>query len=300
MPALSSVGDSTTLQNLYSGRTIFLVEGPGDKNAYERIIGPGFEADVEFKVVPSGAGQGGCRAIRERVPEERKNNLRVFGLLDGEVAASVGGTTTLLSCKDPLFELNSSPGLIFLGAHELENLYLGYADVPQAIASHASVARLHLQRPADVASSMNRLLDRYVSGSVFKYASSELHSLGLVRGIINTRIFGSGTRGQIKTQVRASVTSGGGTTWSAFLAKVFAIAKEARQLLSTARADERRRWILRIADGKELLFSLRATHGNVGEAVESRLLDDVCASPFAGEFRTALFAAASVKPTTFV
>jgi hypothetical protein len=76
MPSLASLGDGNAVANFYRDRFIFMVEGSGDKNAYERIVGPGYEADLVFQVAPTEKGSGGCQAVRDRVAEERVNNKK--------------------------------------------------------------------------------------------------------------------------------------------------------------------------------------------------------------------------------
>ena len=302
MPSLARIGDTLTLQNLYGGRTVFMVEGPGDKNVFERVLGPGFEADVEFKVAAAGAGRGGCCGVRDRVRNERVSNGRVFALLDGEAACSFDGIAELFACNEPIFTLAGEDGFLFLGEHEIENMYFCHADVCAAVSRQASAARVHLHPPAAVQATLDRVLGRFVGGSLFKYASAHFHRLGRVRGIIGTRVFGTGTRREVTVQVKASVTSGGNLGWDEFLAKVAEIKLAARGSLASTAPDEheRRRWMLRIADGKEMLAKLRFDHGGVSDAVEGGLIDDVCAGPYPAMFRETLIRLAGIVPTTYV
>jgi len=300
MPSLSSIGDTASVRNRYSARTIFLVEGAADKNIYERIVGPGHEADIEFRIAPAGAGQGGCRAVRDRVPIERVTNKQVFGLVDGEVAASCDAVDSLLTCADPLFTVEGEDGFIFLGAHEIENLFFEHADVCGTIANNAPAARLHIVTAAAVSTTLDSAIQNFLNGAIFKYASAHFHALGQVRRILSTRIFGTGTCAQITMQVRAAITSGGTTSWSDFLLKVCQLWIKA-QALEAAIQDvgERRSWRLRVADGKELLSHLRTSHGGVPETIEGHLLKQLCEGEYPERFRTALFGIAKVRQTTF-
>lgn len=300
MPTLSRVGDSHSVRYRYSGRTIFFVEGAGDKNAYERIVGPGFEADLEFVVAPAGTGQGGCQAVRTRVIAERATSRRVFGLLDGEVSASFDGVDRLLGCSEPLFTLPGHDGFVFLGAHELENIYFSYADVCGAVSEHAPAARLHLHPPGEVAATLEVLVNRFARASIYKYASAHFHSLGTMRRILGTRIFGYGSHDEIRTMVTAAVTSGGGTSWHQFATKVVEFGRMARAALRGGGSRAHRRdWLLRIADGKEMLARLRYVHGQVGESIEGPLLKQVCEGPYPERFRQALFGIAAITRTTY-
>jgi hypothetical protein len=301
MPNLSAIGDPESVKYLYSKRTIFLVEGPGDKNAFEAIVGSGYEADVEFQIASAGAGQGGCKAVRDRVAELRPGNKRVFGLLDGEVAASVGATQALLYCSETIFTVPSTDGLIFLGAHELENIYFENADVPAIISSHRSAASLHRHPPAQVAQSLDNNVSRFIRASVYKYTSAYFHSRGEMRGILSTKIFGQAPSAEVRKIVVAAVTSGGKINWETFVSQLIQTGRTARDALRGVASSPaaRRSWLLRIADGKELLAKLRQLHGNLGEEVEGALLREVCKGGYPNVFRTSLFRAARVTPSTF-
>lgn len=299
MASLSSYGDPAALRNRGSDRTIFLVEGIGDKNTYERIVGPGFEADVEFRIAPTAGGQGGCRAVADRVPEERATNPRVWGLIDGEVAASYDATIDLLECVDPVFKVAGKEGFVFLGSHEAENLFFEHTDVCAALADHASAAKMHLHTADQVESTLEMLLERFLAGALFKYASGYFHGRGEARQIISTRIFGSGDCASAITQVKASITSGGSTTWPDYLKKVREIWRMATASAEALPNDAaKRRWRLRIADGKEMLIRLCKEHDRSADALEGHLLARLAETNFATRFRESLFAAASVKRTT--
>ncbi len=300
MPNLLEIGGTDDVRYRYSRRTVVLVEGAGDKNAFEAIVGPGFEADIEFCVASTPGGRGGCRAVRDRVPEMRQGNPRIFGLLDGEVTSSLAATNTLLNCTQPLFTLQDFEGLIFLGAHELENLYLEWADVPELLADHSTVARIHINTPEAIAGSLDSLISRFVRASIYKYTSAHFHAAGTMRGILNARIFGEGGYGVIRTTVMAAVTSGGQTTWQAFVAELVTVGRCARTAFHSMTTEPARRsWLLRIADGKELLFRLRQLHGGISEDVEGALLRSVCRSNYPDLFREALFRLTGTVPTTF-
>lgn len=300
MPSLSQIGSVDDVRYRYSRRTVVLVEGPGDKNAFEEIVGPGFEADIEFRVAPTAAGQGGCKAVRDRVPEMRAGNLRIFGLLDGEVAASVAATTTLLECDDTMFTVTGQDGLIFLGVHELENLYLEWSDVPTILADHSTVARMHLHPAPAIRQSLDGLISRFIRASMYKYTSAHFHSAGLMRNILNARIFGQGSYKAIRPTVVAAVTSGNQITWQTFVAELVNVGRAARAAFRRAtNSPARRSWLLRIVDGKELLFRLRQVHGGIGDDVEGALLRAVCRSGYPDRFRAALFALTGTVPSTF-
>jgi hypothetical protein len=301
MASLSAYGDPSALRNRGSDRTIFLVEGPGDKNTYERIVGPGFEADVEFRIAPTAGGQGGCRAVAERVPAERATNPRVWGLVDGEVAASYDAVGDLFQCVDPVFTVAGRDGFVFLGSHEAENLFFEHTDVCAALADHAPAAKMHLHTAGQVAGTLEILVGRFLAAALFKYASAYFHARGDTRQIISTRVFGSGDCAEALTQVEASVTSGGGTTWQDYLVKVCDLWRDASNIEGRLPDDAaKRRWRLRVADGKELLMRLCKEHDRSADALEGHLLAKLAETAFATRFRESLFSAAGVRTTIAV
>ena len=75
-------------------------------------------------------------SVVARVKAERQSNEKIFGLVDGETAASHGGTDALLECRRLMFALPGEPGLdgvFFLSAHEVENLILLYGGIYELI-----------------------------------------------------------------------------------------------------------------------------------------------------------------------
>jgi len=306
MPDLSEIGDPTALRNRYSGRTIFMVEGPGDKNAFESIVGPGFEADLEFQVAPhlSGTGLGGCRAVRDRIRADRSSNPKLYGLLDGEAAAALGAVDDLLTAKDRLFTPADPAldleGCLFISVHELENLYFGEVDFCGKLADHAPAARLHLQSRQTIAETFETCLGLFVTAAQYKYASADLHFRNLVRGIINTKIFGSGDRAALRPHLEPIITSTGQTTWTGFRARVVEIMLRMRSIAREAGWDrqEHKAWRVRMADGKQLLTKLRETHGGIGDAVEGHLLKALAESNYPTAFRRELFALTGLEPST--
>lgn len=299
MPSLASLGDGNAVANFYSDRIIFMVEGAGDLNAYERIVGPGFDADIVFKVAPTPKGAGGCQAVRDRVTEERKNNDKVFGLLDGEAAAVLDGTQTLYESDEILFQIADRGDLIFLNVHELENLYFEHADVCSAIAHHKSVAKLSFT-PANVKASLDEHIDRFMAAAYCKYASAYFYARNEIGTLINTKIFGLDSVREIIKILKAFVQSDGKISWSEFRAKARGMQDAGSELLAARSYDasQTKSWKLRISDGKELLRKLRKLHGDVGDAVEGHLLKEVCESAYPGLFRTRLFALVNYEPQT--
>lgn len=297
MPSLASLGDGNAVANFYSDRIIFMVEGAGDLNAYERIVGPGFDADLVFKVAPTPKGAGGCQAVRDRVAEERQKNDKVFGLLDGEAAAVLNATQTLYESEEILFQIAGRSDLIFLNVHELENLYFEHADVCSAIAHHKPVAQLSFT-PANVMASLDDNLDRFMAAAYCKYASAYFYARNEIGTLINTKIFAHDSAREIIKILKAFVESDGKITWTEFRDKARSLQGAGSKLVETRSYDtaQARKWKLRIGDGKELLRKLRKLHGNIGDAVEGHLLKELCESQYPAEFKARLFSLVNYAP----
>ena len=264
------------------------------------LVGPGFEADVEFRVASTKPGGGGCQAVRDHVLEQRQTNQRVFGLLDGEAAASFDAAATLLTTMETLFQLPAHQGFLFLGAHELENLYFCHADVCATLADQATAAKLHLHSPIAIAATLEKLKIRFARASIYKYTSAYFFSRNQVRSILNTKIFGHGSWREIRAFVETVVTSGGRLPWPSFVAQLVKLGRVARTALHTASTSSagRMEWLMRIADGKEMLTCLREKHGGIPNTVEGVLLREVCRSSYPASFRNSLFRLADIKPST--
>lgn len=298
MPSLASLGDGTAVANFYSDRFIFMVEGAGDKTAYERFVGPGYDADLVFQIAPTANGAGGCQAVRDRVTEERTHNDKVYGLLDGEAAAVFDGTQELYESDEVLFRLPERDELLFLNVHELENLYFAHADVCAAIAHHKPVAKLGAVTSAAVATTLDANLNRYLGAACYKYASAHFYANNQMPRMINTRIFDNDPIRKVLAILKSMVTSGSSLTWPQFKAKARTLQLAGTHLLKARGYDETqtRTWKLRIADGKELLHRLRRLNGQVGDAVEGHLLKEICTSDYPASFRGRLFALVGYQP----
>lgn len=299
MPSLASLGDGNAVANYYSDRIIFMVEGSGDLNAYERIVGPGFDEDLVFEVAPTPKGSGGCQAVRDRVTEERKKNDKVFGLLDGEAAAVLGGTQSLYESEEVLFQITGRKDLIFLNVHELENLYFEHSDVCSAIAHHKPVAKLGAFTPPNVVATLDDNLDRFLSAAYCKYASAHFYAREEIGTLINTKIFALDSVREIIKILKAFVESDGKITWPQFRTKARSLQDDAATLIAARCYDaaQTKTWKLRISDGKELLRKLRKLNGDVGDAVEGHLLKELCDSGYPALFKSRLFSLVNYQPT---
>jgi hypothetical protein len=299
VPSLASVGDGKAVANYYSDRIIFMVEGSGDKNAYERFLGPSYDADLVFRIAPTPKGAGGCQAVRDRVAEEREINKKVYGLLDGEAAALLDGTQELYESDEVLFQLPGREDLIFLNVHEIENLYFAHADVCSAIANHKPVAKLGTFTPASVLATLDANLDRFLDAAYCKYASAYFYTRDQIGTLINTKIFISHSLREIIKILKAFITSDGKLTWQQFKGKAKELQEAGKSLIAARGYDpsQAKTWKLRISDGKGLLLKMRKDNGEVGDAVEGHLLKEICASGYPALFRDRLFALVNYTPS---
>jgi hypothetical protein len=123
MPSLRSIGDSVELDNRYIDKCVVYVEGDDDEGLWKFIIGLDVGDRIEFKV-PLSMGSG-YEVVHDRVRKERPGNPKIYGLLDGEAAASFGQIGRLINAADSeiIFELDSPEleGILFLVEHEVEN-----------------------------------------------------------------------------------------------------------------------------------------------------------------------------------
>ena len=128
MPKFSEIGNTDAVDSVYAARAIVYVEADVDSDVFARIVGMSGAHDVDFKVPLSGGS--GYIAVCTQVDHERgSGNDRVFGLIDGEAAASLGNLCELIAANTAIFPLSNHDAVFCLADHELENLMLLYGDV---------------------------------------------------------------------------------------------------------------------------------------------------------------------------
>ena len=288
MRTLSEIGDSEALALRFVDRIILLVEGPGDVNGFRRLAGPGMLVDFEIKLPLE--NQGGCTAVQQRVRKERdaNNNLKVFGLLDGEAAAGLGAVTDLLTAEQPMFQTSrpDHEGLIFLAGHEFENLFFAHVDVCAVLANHCRLSRMDDGEPDRLSDRLLDLTSRFFGAAMFKYTSLDAAVGQYSAKILNTWFFGSEPDlKSILVRAKSEVVRVGGN-WTTFVRQLFALTRVLRAHVATLPSDPaaRKARLLRLADGKALLAHLRASVG-AGPEIEGHLMRDLVASGFAPFFR---------------
>ncbi|MFA5969165.1 MAG: hypothetical protein WC816_07990 [Sphingomonas sp.] len=288
MRDIMAMGDASELLNQFSAKYILYVEGPGDRTAYRQIVGASFLVDHDFQLPPAGTG---ANAVRNRVREERISSNRVFGFLDGEAAAAMGAAHKLVQCDDLLFTVEDPDlsGLIFIAAHEIENLILSYCDVAPTIASHKPLAKMADGEADLIRKRLETLTGRFLTAAMFKYASLHLQHKGQCVHVANTRIFADDSLNlkQVLAGMKIVITQQLGLDWPVFVAELFTITRAMRDKVAAvpqpALGKERRH--LRLADGKQLLQKLR---GQAGKEVEGHLLGVLARSSFAGDLCDAI------------
>src|SRR5579859_7381130 len=129
MPRLSEIGDTNAVDDRYAAKVIIYVEADDDETIFYALSGPGIREYIEFKP-PSALGRG-AGSVAHEVRSRCSGNSKIFGLIDGEMAAASGAVDQLIQCDSLLFILSGeeSDGLIFLGHHEIENLLLKHGDL---------------------------------------------------------------------------------------------------------------------------------------------------------------------------
>lgn len=292
MPSLASIGDAAAVDNRYADRVIVYVEGEGDQRLFSKIVSSDVRALLEFKV-PNAAGSG-CRVVMDRVAAERKKNPKVYGLLDGETAAVIGAMDALIEAGPHLFEIANDPateGLIFLSAHELENVVLLHGDVCELVSKNTALAKMDAVSAADVAKTVRKLAVRFFVAALMKYASVHVGRSVPDPVMISGGHFVDGKRSamDLLRELRTKVQAAGGD-WSAYRGEMRRILLQlktqsaARALKVGARSEE----LLRLADGKNLLAGLRQAHGQTPQ--EGLLADALTRPPYADEFTAQLLA----------
>lgn len=141
MPSLRTMPDVEELDNRYIDKCIIYVEGESDLTVWERIVGPNVADRVEFKV-PQAVGSG-YTLVCQRVARERQTNPRIFGLVDGEIAAVHDKIDKLIASVEPIFVLDDPAldGILFLAEHEAENVLLRYSELPNYVLNDFSLAK---------------------------------------------------------------------------------------------------------------------------------------------------------------
>ena len=292
MPELSKFGDVEEVDNRYIDKCIVYVEGKDDQNVWERIVGSELSDRLEFKV-PLADGSG-SETVLNRVKTERPRNAKIFGLVDGEVAARFGEVAQLIDCSDVLFVLRMPvcDGIVFLSTHELENVLVGHSCLAEFVESNVQLKEIGSRKKKEVEEHISRQARRFYAAALIKYAWAHMYFRGLASGIGNVDHFRSDHR--LLEEVRnarqkvVGEFADKGLEFRRQLVKIGGKARTRMDVVKSAGGNPEAE-ILRLADGKGLLIKLR-NHWKFTTANEGLLVERVRLSDFAERFRAELVA----------
>ncbi len=282
MPDISDIGDPEELENRYLDKVIVYVEGEPDEKAYWAMLGPDVAHCLELKVPPTTGHEG----VTNQVAEERPTNPKIFGLLDGEEAATFGGMEHFIACEDPIFEIPGADGLLFILGHELENILILYGEFCEHISDDVRLNDLGKYSPSDIQLTLREFKQRFFAGALYKYAAKELRRNGSDCKIIDVgRFQAKVTTSSVLKDLRTEFLSEG-TDWIAFRSALQSVISKVRSRFNTKdfNADEKTLELIRLADGKQLLNKMRS-HFNNTARWEGHLVRNVSRAPFAERFR---------------
>lgn len=266
MPRLSRIKDPVELDNLYTDKTIVYVEGKDDLAFFNDLIGPYLADRLEFKV-PEVLGSG-YHTVKARVAEERGGNAKIHGLLDGETAVALDRFEAFLDGGEVLFTVDGeeNAGLLFLSEHELENVVLCHANVSEFLSSHVPFSAIG-SRPIDVVErELLTLTRRFYLLALLKFTATRFHIAGTPCKAIDTYagLFDNRKKGvaEILRFLKPKIADAG-IEWDDFSASAHAIAYSVTTHFEQRDFDNetRRKQVLRLSDGKNLLKRIRGEYG---------------------------------------
>ena len=296
MPSLRSIGDSAELDNRYIDKCVVYVEGDDDEGLWRFIVGVDVGDRIEFKV-PLTLGSG-HEVVYDRVRIERPRNPKIYGLLDGEAAASFGQVGRLINATDAeiVFELDTPEleGILFLVDHEIENVILRHSNLTGYIQNHVTkIKSLGSRNVTEIDDQLLSLARRFFIAALFKYASAHLKATGAGCGVLNVDRFRA--PGSVLAVVRAMkqlVQAEGAVNPSAFMREVFAIARllRSRVQTETMSAQKKGEHIFRLAEGKGFQACVHRNF-KLQHTCDAHLAERLKTSPYAAKFKEAILAA---------
>jgi len=292
MPELNVFVDMEEMDNRYIGKCVVYVEGRDDRNAWTRIAGSDLADRLEFKV-PLAKGAG-SEVVLNRVSLERPSNSKIFGLVDGEVAAQFGEVARLIDCSEVLFELQEPRcnGILFLNAHELENVLVGHSCLAAFVERNLALKELGAIDRGEVEQNILKQAKRFYVAALIKYTWAHMYFRGLATGIGNVDHFRSDNGVTMEIQnARQKIEqhfSDGGREFRQQLVQIGRSVKARMDLVKSGGASTDGE-IVRLAEGKGMLIMLRS-HWNFTSANDGLLVENVYQSDFASRFRDQLVA----------
>ncbi|MCY3791511.1 MAG: hypothetical protein OXH63_22275 [Gemmatimonadetes bacterium] len=286
MPKLSEIGNSDAVDSVYAARAVVYVEADADSDVFARIVGMNNAQRVAFKA-PRADG-GGYKAVCTQVDQERLNgNHRVFGLIDGESAATLGSLCQLIAATSAIFPLTNYDGVFCLAEHELENLMLLHGDICCFLVNDVELANLSTRDRAEIEKTLKDLTRRFLAAAILKYAALQLRHRGKQYNLVNVGRFQERTTStkSIRTAIQQEIVNSG-LDWDTFRDQVIAIRRALRQRFRDEglSKEERSFHMLRLSDGKGLMKSLRSVY-NASKKMDGHLVNTLVGSNYAGVFR---------------
>lgn len=292
MPKLSEIGNSDAVDSVYATRAIVYVEAEVDSDVFARIVGMSGAQIVDFKAPLSG-GSGYIAVCAQVDHERRSGNKRVFGLIDGEAAASLGSLRELIAASAAIFPLSNHDSIFCLADHELENLMLLYGDVCGFLVKDVVLTKLSSRDAIEVEKTLRELTRRFFFAAVLKYAALHLRYEGKHYRPVNVGRFQdkTATTKSIRIALKKEIVDSG-MDWDVFRRQVLEIICTLRRRFhdENLSAEKRSFHLLRLADGKGLMYRLRSEY-NASRRMDGHLVDKLVSSNYAGVLREEILTA---------
>ena len=292
MPKLSEIGNSDAVDSVYAARAIVYVEADADSDVFARIVGMNGARIVDFKAPLSGGS--GYISVCAQVDHERGNgNDRVFGLIDGEAAASLGSLCELIAADTAIFPLSNHDSVFCLAGHELENLMLLYGDVCGFLMKDVELTKLSSRNAMEIERTLRGLTRRFFFAAILKYAALHLRYEGKRYRPVDVGRFQdrAATTKSIRTALKKEIIDSG-MDWNIFRSQVLKIIWALRRRFhdESLSGEKRSFHLLRLADGKGLMNRLRSEF-NASRRMDGHLVDKLASSGYAGALREEILTA---------
>jgi hypothetical protein len=297
MPHFSEIGDSTAVNNSYSDKIVVYVEAADDATAFYGITGHSIREYLEF-LEPREIGRG-AEPVIAQVRADRPTNPKVFGLVDGEVAASFDGTDQLIDCTDHFFQIDRPElaGVVFLAEYEMENILMLYGEFPELMRRDVKLRDFDSLALEEAQARIAKVAQLFFLAALLKFASITFRHRAIQQGQAGCRTIDSGRFQrpakplEILGEIRQDVENEALISWTELKAEVRRSHHRLRNRLMDSGADRAgmQRERLRLADGKAVLTRLRADHSQHGHW-DGHLLSSIGGTPFSALFRDQLLA----------
>lgn len=297
MPTFSEIGNADAVDSAYAARTVVYVEAGVDSEVFARMVGPAYARKVDFKA-PRAYG-GGCQAVCVQVREERgKGNYRVFGLIDGDSASSLGCLDDLIAATGAIFPLSSNDGVFCLATHELENLLLLHGGICEFIVNDVKLSKLSTRERTEVEKTLRGFARRFFSAAILKYAAMHLGNSGKKYPTVDVGRFQQNKTSikSIRADLRGDIVDSG-LDWYVFVRQVVATITALRMRFRDENMPKQARsfHVIRLADGKGLMNRMKQ-HYRTSRGIDGHLVGRLVSSKYASQFREEILTAVGDGP----